>query len=263
MIQYQFSLEERLYENVYSTEVKLLDGAFPQKVGILKNTQEWNGAEFIQLRSHYVEISKDQNLYRLFYHEPTKQQMDSSTTSESFMGLESLNHTISKLASMTNKVLLFIDEATLFDSLAIIYYLNLSKIEMFLYINLNRTHLEKKWFLQKILPNRIHIVSSFTEQEISPILQVQVMGTKLYIAGQWSMMNKVKEMAYQEGFTDEEILFNGIGPKDEWVFCVKCYQINRKVDVGHDFVCEHCSATLDVSVHYSKRLDAYLGYLKI
>lgn len=259
-IQCEFIQEEQLFDCVYTAEVKLMNGTFPQKAGMINTTQIRNGAEHLQLRCCYLEMDIEENLYRLFYQVTT----DSIKKCERTMELESFDQSLSRLQTPTNKILFLLDESTLFESLAIIYYLELINIETHIYINLNPHEEEKKKFLQKKFPNRVTIVSSISEDNILPILDEQLIGTKLYISGLWSMISELKKMAYVAGFTDEEILINGIGQKKEKVFCVKCYQLNHKqLDSELEFKCKYCNSILDVSGHYSKRLEAYLGYIKV
>jgi AraC-like DNA-binding protein len=259
-IQCEFIQEEQLFDCVYTAEVKLINGTFPHKAGIINTSQIKNGAEHLQLRCCYLEIDKGKNLYRLFYQVTT----DSIKKCERSMQAESFDQSLSRLQAPTNKVLFLIDESTLFESLAIIYYLELINIETHIYIDLNLQEEGTKKFLQKRFPNSVGIASSFSEDNIFPILDQQLIGSKLYISGLWPMISDIKKISYTAGFTDEEILINGIGEKNEKVFCVKCYQLNHKqLDSELEFTCKYCNSTLDVSNHYSKRLEAYLGYIKV
>jgi len=117
-------------------------------------------------------------------------------------------------------------------------------------------------YLQQRHGDHIVSISSFTDEEIQSILDKQMMGTKLFISGSWSMVREVKEIAYAAGFTDEEIQAREIGEKEEKVYCVKCYKFSRKTE-SNELACEHCNTLLDVSGHYSKTLDSYLGYIHI
>jgi hypothetical protein len=256
----EFIQEEHLFDCIYTAEVKLTNGTFPQKVGMINTTQIRNGAEHIQLRCCYLEMDKEKNQYRLFYQFTT----DSIKKCEQSMDLESFGHTLPLLQAPTNKVMCFLEESTLFESLSIIYYLERINIQTHIYIKINPHEDEKMRFLQRKFPNRVKIVSSFSGDNIFPILDQQLIGTKLYISGLWSMVSELKKMAFVAGFTDKEILINGIGQKNEKIFCVKCYQLNHKqLDSELEFKCKYCNTTLDVSTHYSKRLEAYLGYIKV
>lgn len=164
----------------------------------------------------------------------------------------------------SKKVLLFIDKSALFNSLSIIHFLEDHKIQSQIYIPPDQSQLKNSYEPQSILPNSAHHVSNFSADVIAPVLSKQVIGTRVYISGQWPMIDRIKEVAYNQGFTDEEIIINGIGQREKHIFCIKCYQLNcNKFDVGQDYVCEHCKTKLDVSSHYSKRLNAFLGYIKI
>ncbi|WP_396334515.1 hypothetical protein [Alkalihalobacillus sp. MEB130] len=51
--------------------------------------------------------------------------------------------------------------------------------------------------------------------------------------------------------------------KKKNVYCIKCSKLNSSNDQINEIVCAYCQSHLDVSIHYSNRLDAYLGYLAI
>ncbi|EIJ82032.1 hypothetical protein PB1_03805 [Bacillus methanolicus PB1] len=256
--------EERLFKDVYTAEIKVIDGFLPQTVGVIKKIQYKD--DLFQIPIRYVETCMNKGTYRLFFHNSTGRENDYLLLMGDFQNqlieLEVSDYSLFQLQSNPKKVLLFIDELAIFESLAIIHSLSLNKIETYLYIKTDRKQEETISYLQHLLPNRIKCVSSFSYQEVSPILDKQVMGTKLFISGMWPMIRKVKEIAYAAGFTDEEIQYKGIGRKNEKIFCVKCYNLNRKKN-EYETTCENCNTILDVSTHFSRRLDAYLGYIKI
>ncbi|WP_445491922.1 hypothetical protein [Niallia sp. 03133] len=48
--------------------------------------------------------------------------------------------------------------------------------------------------------------------------------------------------------------------KKENVFCVKCCSFNKKTEDNY-ITCNNCNTLLDVTTRYSKRLEAYLGFI--
>ncbi|MGJ7919762.1 dimethylamine monooxygenase subunit DmmA family protein [Neobacillus sp. LXY-4] len=97
---------------------------------------------------------------------------------------------------------------------------------------------------------------------ISSMLTKQPIGTKLFLIGEWEMIEDLKQLAIEAGFTEEEMVVKGIGMKEEKVFCAKCYHLNKKTD-QNVVKCDNCNTKLDVSKHYSKRHKAYLGYISM
>lgn len=101
------------------------------------------------------------------------------------------------------------------------------------------------------------------ETDITLWLRNQKMGTFLYIAMEWSMLEDFKHLALECGFSEEEAQFIGHGVRMIDVFCCKCQQ-KTKIK-GEDFgrllmTCSHCHLKLSVSDHYSPLRGAYLGY---
>lgn len=254
----------RLCENVYTAEIKVIDGRFPQAVGVIEKIQYGDRTFHFPIR--YVEICKTTGIYRLFFDISTATEIDYlqlvNHLHNQLIKLVASDNSLFHLPANSRKVLLFIDESAIFESLAIIYSLFFNKIETYLYVKTERKQGGTMSYVQNLLPNRISFISSCSYQEIFPILNEQVMGTKLFISGTWPMISEVKKIAYTAGFTDEEIQYKGIGQKNETVFCVKCYHLNRKKN-EYKIICEHCNTVLDVSTHFSRRLDAYLGYIKV
>ncbi|MEH7883388.1 dimethylamine monooxygenase subunit DmmA family protein [Bacillus sp. JJ1609] len=93
-------------------------------------------------------------------------------------------------------------------------------------------------------------------------LSQQKMGTYLYLSGVWEFVNRLKNLALEAGFSDHEMQLNVQGPVSKRVICCKCHGVNR---VGNDqnITCAHCGVELEVSSHYSRRLEAYHGYTSI
>jgi len=160
------------------------------------------------------------------------------------------------------KILLFLEEPMFFEHRSVLDDLMSKEIETEIYIKTEKIPADISRYIQDRFPNQRPYLSNFSMTKVSSILRRQVIGTRLFISGTWTMIHAVKEKAYQAGFSEDEIQAVGIGPKEENVFCVKCYTYNVKQN-EHDISCEHCHTSLYVSNHFSKRHDAYLGYIKL
>lgn len=127
---------------------------------------------------------------------------------------------------------------------------------------------QKKWKEQTFeeisekLGGAVHFISDFSKGQIQPILKNATMGTKLVLIGEWKLIRGIMQLAKEIGFTNEEMIIKGLGEKEEQVFCVKCYQLNQKTEAAV-ISCGHCGQTLEVSHHYSRRHDAFLGFVSL
>ncbi|MGA9226961.1 MAG: dimethylamine monooxygenase subunit DmmA family protein [Mesobacillus sp.] len=93
-------------------------------------------------------------------------------------------------------------------------------------------------------------------------LNQQKMGTYLYLSGDWEFVNRLKNLAFEAGFSDHEMQMNILGPITKKLICSKCHGVND-VEDDPNITCEHCGIELEVSSHYSRLLEAYLGYTSI
>jgi hypothetical protein len=93
-------------------------------------------------------------------------------------------------------------------------------------------------------------------------LEDQPMGTHLYIAASWESARSLVRIAEMVGYAKEDIQIRGYGQKYQKVFCIACYTINPIGDAP-TVICRQCGKVISVSDHYSRRLDAVLGYLML
>lgn len=93
-------------------------------------------------------------------------------------------------------------------------------------------------------------------------LEKQPMGTHLYIAASWTSARALARIAEMLGYAKEDIQIRGHGQRYDQVFCIACYTINPIGDAP-TVLCRQCGKTIAVSDHYSRRLDAVLGYLTL
>ncbi|NHM32278.1 dimethylamine monooxygenase subunit DmmA family protein [Neobacillus terrae] len=91
----------------------------------------------------------------------------------------------------------------------------------------------------------------------------QKMGTFLYLSGQWEFIKRLKKLALEAGFSEYEMQINIVGQISKKLVCCECYGVNEFIDDDLHLTCKHCGIVLEVSSHYSRRLEAYLGYTSI
>jgi dimethylamine monooxygenase subunit C len=99
------------------------------------------------------------------------------------------------------------------------------------------------------------------ETNLKQWLNVQKMGTYLYVSVGWSQLPPIKTLAKEVGFSEEETQYLGYGTKYRKVFCCRCHGITEVEEEQAELVCRQCGLELAVSDHYSTLRDAYLGYL--
>lgn len=154
------------------------------------------------------------------------------------------------------KIVLCLEDAKCLEQGTLLEELADHRLETEIYIHMEHIPAESKNSQQQpsLLP--------FSMVDAASILTQQLIGTHLFISGKWPFVQAIKEQACSAGFSEDEITTLGIGPKEEKVFCVKCYSYNRKVH-EKEISCEHCHTHLQVSNHYSRRHQAYLGNIRI
>lgn len=254
---------EREFDQGYVAEVELLAGSNTQMIGIA-NQIICNDITH-ELPVYLVETGKKEGTYRLlintsdYPNEKREQLVENLQVNEFSLAVE--EDPDFELHHNCQNMIILVDQSALFDSLADIDFLALKNIEFNVFVKAKEKDPVMEYLQQKH-GDHIVSISSFTNEEVQSILDNQLMGTKLFISGSWSMVQDVKQVAYAAGFTDEEIQTREMGEKEEQLYCVKCYKISKKTNSDQQ-KCEHCNTLLDVSEHYSKTLDSYLGYIHI
>ncbi|WML57647.1 hypothetical protein [Neobacillus sp. PS2-9] len=92
-------------------------------------------------------------------------------------------------------------------------------------------------------------------------LRVQKMGSFLYATAEWNVLKKLKQLAEDAGFSEEEAQYIGYGKEQIKVFCCRCHGISVLEKGQPERNCDHCGLLLEVSDHYSQLRDAFLGYV--
>lgn len=113
------------------------------------------------------------------------------------------------------------------------------------------------------VPFDFHIFQDESEESfVDEWFIQQKMGTYLYISGAADFVKRVQNIALKTGFSEHDLQSFPIGPMKKKLICCTCHGENE-VDDGTHVTCANCGQELEVSDHYSRRLDAYLGYVMI
>ena len=100
--------------------------------------------------------------------------------------------------------------------------------------------------------------------EVDRKLEMQKMGTYLFVATEGENLRKVISMAEKLGYSTEEAQYIRVGEEEKHIFCCRCHgisRVNNIVNIGEHVHCTACSLKLELSDHYSPIKDAYLGYV--
>jgi hypothetical protein len=120
--------------------------------------------------------------------------------------------------------------------------------------------------VQKAIEDKVSFDFRLIEEEedsfINLWLSQQKMGSQLYLSGKNEFVKRLKQLALAAGFSEYEMKINICGLIKKKLICCTCHGVNE-VEDERLIICNHCGVELEVSCHYSSRLDAYLGYVTI
>ncbi|WKB34616.1 hypothetical protein QS257_11320 [Terrilactibacillus sp. S3-3] len=168
----------------------------------------------------------------------------------------SLQPFFNQKGNMQRILMMMIDDAAMAEGLALSTFL--FKIGMEQQVCVKADNMDMK--LRGYLMAPIMLLNDEDAQLEQQIIANQWMGTNLFIAGHWEFVKRLKRLALKAGYVEDEIHCSGYGIKQELVFCVKCCSLTIKTD-EYPLTCPHCGTLLDISDRYSKRLDAWLGFI--
>ncbi|NLP51702.1 hypothetical protein [Bacillus sp. RO1] len=100
--------------------------------------------------------------------------------------------------------------------------------------------------------------------EVDKKLEMQKIGTFLYVAAEGKKLRKVICTAEKLGYSSEEAQYIIVGKEKKRVFCCRCHfisTVNYTLNIGEHVNCTACNLQLDLSDHYSPVKEAYLGYV--
>lgn len=178
--------------------------------------------------------------------------MESSTTARMHEG-----RSLYRLLPNTQRVLLFVEGMAMADGFAVMELLSRHPVGLSLIVSGEERAKRQPGDLRP-WQDSIVTLRAFTHEYLYSILSDQKIGTHIYAAGSWAMIEELKITAAEVGFADSTIQVQGYGARMESVFCVKCYNLCRKRN-NDRLRCEHCHTLLEVTDQYSVRLRAYLG----
>ncbi|RNB84527.1 hypothetical protein EDM56_20660 [Brevibacillus fluminis] len=126
------------------------------------------------------------------------------------------------------------------------------------------SHELRKQLSESNLPFEVHHVGkgSLGQPGLAELLSNQQIGTYLYVYTAWDLQKPLLRLAEEAGFSDDEMECRGFGPMSKQVYCSACQEMNE-VQQELELFCDFCGIHLTVSDHFSKRLQAYLGYTSI
>lgn len=126
------------------------------------------------------------------------------------------------------------------------------------------SHTLRKELSEADLPFEVHHVGreSLNQPGLVHLLSNQLIGTYLYVYTSWDLQKPLIRLAEDAGFSNDEMECQGFGPLHKQVYCSACQEMNEAQHES-EIPCRYCGEHLTVSDHYSKRLQAYLGYTSI
>jgi dimethylamine monooxygenase subunit C len=100
-----------------------------------------------------------------------------------------------------------------------------------------------------------------TEKDIPQWLSEQKMGTYVYVSLPWEKLDSFKQLIEKVGFSEAEYQSIGYGEQKINVYCCRCHGNTEVTSTEAEIACQHCHLQLEISMHYSRLLNAYLGYV--
>ncbi|MCM3791051.1 hypothetical protein M3221_22175 [Domibacillus indicus] len=173
---------------------------------------------------------------------------------------EEINHF--SIPSHTAKLLIVLDEAALLEGGSSLQPFFSTDIRLHFIVQTKQTKKHILYSYPELSSYSLDCLVTVSSERLLSILRIQFIGTRLVVAGSAPFVKTVRNHAETAGFSDEEMQLKIIGSQKDTVFCVKCYSRHDRNEKDF-FVCPSCRTELDVSSHYSKRHDAYLGYIRV
>ncbi|WP_373228815.1 dimethylamine monooxygenase subunit DmmA family protein [Cohnella sp.] len=163
-----------------------------------------------------------------------------------------------------NKHLLFIDSSGILQAFPVLLALAElgGQLQLYSMNQSDNTASEALRAYAKRMDISLQTIRGDWEKKVARIAESQTVGTRIMTFCDWSIYKRVKRIARQAGYSNEEIQGYGFGEKEESVFCARCYRMQLKPNES-EMTCVQCGAALIVSDHYSPRLEAFIGYIHV
>lgn len=262
MVIFHANRVKKINQHLAIAEVTVIKGELPLKSGFITKLK-YNEDEVFDGRIYFLEINKTKNKYRLYIdtHSNTafhsNEQLDRLAV-EPFAGV-ALEHPAFYLRPNLQKVVIICDELAICESIAFSHLLSKQKIAIELYIfKTKELDSESKDYYRALFSHQVNFLTEMSS--VYESLSYQLIGTKLFLAGNWKMVNEIRQLAKKIGFGEDEVHASRYGKDEERIFCVKCLSINKKEEAEYQ-VCSSCKTRLELTTRYSKRLQAYLGFV--
>ncbi len=174
------------------------------------------------------------------------------------------NPNLSLIGLPTNikKGLIFIEQSSVLQQLELIN--NIAKL-----VKKPLLHIKAFSVLENIekaiYENFPHLPIHFSQldsADLSNYLQQQKIGTHMIVIGTRETITEWEKIGTQVGFPLDAIHKIVLEGDLKKVFCVRCYSLFPSQTIEH-VLCKNCHSQLDVSNHFSKLHNAYLGYIHI
>ncbi|CAG9620015.1 dimethylamine monooxygenase subunit DmmA family protein [Sutcliffiella rhizosphaerae] len=108
---------------------------------------------------------------------------------------------------------------------------------------------------------QIYYLNKMNRSLLLELLEQMKMGTYLYLVADSKLLFDLKPALQKLGYSTCEAQYICHQMDHRMVFCSKCHQIFSVFSKVNCTNCPNCQLTLEVSEHYSKIKNAYLGYV--
>lgn len=258
------SVINRITEQIYRLEIQVVDGSIPYETDTIRRFVFNNNDEY-DIPAYLVERSNANKTYYAFLNsegltEEEKGWLMICFDKEFFYFDLFLQPMFTRKANM-RKIIMVMEPDAVTECMALSCFLFKKRIDQEIALLNGTIQPALKEYFEKNLCTPLTL---FPDSEPVTSLQQffanQWMGTYLFITGDWEFVKRKSLMACEVGYGENEIQLSGYGIKQKNVFCVSCCGLTM-IGNEHDITCQHCGTFLDISDRYSKRYDAYLGFI--
>lgn len=255
---------ESLFKSYYVFNVEVLKGSLLSPAGMITNGIRINESRLCMPVSH-VRLSTGFNEQIKLY---IDLQLCSDDERRIIMNAKSgtirMQEPDREVSLQGNKHLLFIDDSGILQSFPVLLALARlgGQVEVYSMHQTGKAALSALRSYVKRMDFPLYTIRAGGERSIAKILESQTVGTRIMAFCDWSEYSRIKHIARQIGYSNREIQGFGFGKMDERVFCARCYRMQRKPPQS-ELICMQCGIPLVISNHYSPRLEAYMGYVKV
>ncbi|AJY73483.1 dimethylamine monooxygenase subunit DmmA family protein [Paenibacillus beijingensis] len=255
---------ETLGKAFYMINAEILEGSLAEPVGLI-SSGIWLNEQRLGIPVSFLKLGTDFNRQLKLYVDirlcPDNVRPIITDTKSGTLRMQQPDQTV---ALEGRKQLLFIDDSGVLPALPSLLGLARSgaQIEVF---RMNASDKAASNALRNYIKRMDFSIRSIRgggEQGIAAAIKEQTIGTRIMAFCDWRDFSRIKRIARQSGYANEEFQGIGIGEKEERVFCAHCYEMQPKPN-GSEMDCVRCGSPLLISNHYSPRLEAFMGYVNV